>query len=213
MLRQFAGARRAAPVRERCELCRAPLAPEHRHLLENATHHIACACDPCALRFDLVLDGRYKLIPRDVRALPGLEISDALWDDLALPIDLAFLVHSTPAGRVLALYPGPAGATESHLSLGAWDALAAEHPALARMQPDVEALLVNRTRGRRLHFLAPIDVCFQLVGLMRTHWRGLAGGEEVWREIDHFFDRVAARAVAPPEPASPLAPTVEVAHA
>ena len=36
------------------------------------------------------------------------------------------------------------------------------------MQPDVEALLVNRVGGRRLYYLAPIDVCFELVGLMRT---------------------------------------------
>ena len=47
---------------------------------------------------------------------------------------------------------------------------------------------------RRLYYLAPIDVCFELVGLMRMHWRGLSGGEEVWREIDQFFERLQARA-------------------
>jgi len=200
-------ARRApAPVREYCELCRAPLAPEHRHLLEMATHKITCACDPCALRFELVLDGRFKLIPRDVRALPGFQIDDPQWDDLALPIDLAFILHNTPAKRTMALYPSPAGATESLLPLAAWDALVAENPVLAQMQPDVEALLVNRVGDRRLYYLAPIDVCFELVGLMRIHWRGLSGGEEVWREIDAFFDRIAARA-------RPLTLPAEVPHA
>jgi hypothetical protein len=196
-LRRFASAPRAgAGVREYCELCRAPLFPEHRHLLEMATHKIVCSCDPCALRFESVIGGRFKLIPRDVRALPNFQMSDAEWDELALPIDLAFIVESTSAKRMLALYPSPAGATESLLPLNAWDALRAGNPALESMQADVEALLINRVRGKRLYFLAPIDVCFELVGLMRKHWRGLSGGEEVWREIDLFFDRVQARAIS-----------------
>jgi Family of unknown function (DUF5947) len=211
-LRRFAGARQVgAPVREYCELCRAPLAPEHRHLLEIATHKITCACDPCALRFEMVLDGRYKLIPRDTHALTDFHLDDAEWDDLALPIDLAFIVHSTAAGRVMALYPSPAGATESLLTLSAWDALVAHNPVLAQMQPDVEALLVNRIGGHRLYYLAPIDVCFELVGLMRRHWRGLSGGEEVWREIDAFFARLEQRALT--LPAHPVPGILLATHA
>ncbi len=34
---------------------------------------------------------------------------------------------------------------------------------------------------------------------MRTHWRGLSGGEEVWTEIDTFFARLEQRAVISPE--------------
>jgi hypothetical protein len=195
-------------------LCRAPIAAEHRHLLEMATHKITCACDPCALRFEMVLDGHYKLIPRDTHALASFHVSDAEWDDLALPIDLAFIVHSTAAGRVMALYPSPAGATESLLTLSAWEALVADNPVLARMQPDVEALLVNRTGEHRLYYLAPIDVCFELVGLMRCHWRGLSGGEEVWREIDAFFLRLEQNAIAVPGiPHVELAPNAEVHRA
>src|ERR1700677_57635 len=105
-LRRFAVARQVgAPVREYCELCRAPLAPEHRHLLEMSTHKITCSCDPCALRFENVLDGRYKLIPRDPRSLPDFHLDDMQWSELALPIDLAFLVYSTPAKKMMALYP------------------------------------------------------------------------------------------------------------
>jgi hypothetical protein len=203
-LRRFATAReQSAPIRERCELCSVGLAPEHRHLLEMESHRIACSCDACALRFENVLDGRFKLIPRDVRSLPGFRMTDGEWDELALPIDLAFIVRSTPAKRMLALYPSPAGATESLLSLTAWDSLVAENPVLASMQPDVEALLVNRVGERRLYYLAPIDVCFELVGLMRKHWRGLSGGEEVWREIDRFFGEIEKRAY----------PATEVDHA
>jgi hypothetical protein len=192
-LRRFAVAR-GDTVRERCELCSIGLAPEHRHLLEVATHKIVCACDPCALRFENVVEGRFKLIPRDVRSLPDFHLTDGQWDSLALPIELAFLVYSTPAKKMLALYPSPAGATESLLPLSAWDALVADNPVLGRMEPDVEALLVNRVGERRLYYLAPIDVCFELVGLMRIHWRGLSGGEAVWREIDAFFARLEARA-------------------
>jgi hypothetical protein len=202
-LKRFARTRRVGgPVREYCELCRAPLAPEHRHLLEVAAHTILCACDPCALRFEMVLDGRYRLIPRDARALPEFHLDDAQWDDLALPIDLAFIVHSTPARRVIALYPSPAGATESLLTLSAWEALVADNPVLRDMQPDVEALLINRVGPRRLYYIAPIDVCFQLVGLMRRHWRGLSGGEEVWHEIDGFFERLMQGARCDASPVS-----------
>jgi hypothetical protein len=146
------------------------------------------------LRFENVVDGRFKLIPRDAHSLPGLQLTDAQWEDLALPIELAFLFYSTPAQRMMALYPSPAGATESLLPLSAWDSLVAENQALGRLQADVEALLVNRVRERRLYYIAPIDVCFELVGLMRIHWRGLSGGEEVWREIDAFFARLEERA-------------------
>jgi len=207
MLRGFAVSKssQSQPVLERCELCSIGLPSEHRHLLETATHKIICSCDACALRFENVVEGRFKLIPRDPRSLPEFQLSDAQWDDLALPIDLAFLFYSTPARRMMALYPSPAGATESLLSLSAWDSLVAENPSLAQMQTDVEALLVNRVGDRRLYYLAPIDVCFELVGLMRMHWRGLSGGEEVWREIDQFFARLEERAL-------PITPQ-EVSHA
>jgi hypothetical protein len=183
-----------AEVREYCEQCRAPLASDHRHLLEVAAHTVLCACDSCALRFERVLDGRYRLIPRDAHALPAFHLDDAQWDALALPIDLAFFVDSTPVGRVIALYPSPAGATESLLTPSAWESLVADNRVLRDLRPDVEALLINRTGPRRLHYLAPIDVCFQLVGLMRRHWHALSSSEEVWREIDSFFAHLAQTA-------------------
>ena len=59
---------------------------------------------------------------------------------------------------------------------------------LLSMQPDVEALLVNRVGSAREYFLVPIDECYKLVGLIRIHWRGLSGGSLVWGEIAEFFD-------------------------
>jgi hypothetical protein len=190
-LRRFV---RPAPVEERCELCGVALAPAHRHLLEVAVRNIVCACDPCALRFQDVVAGRFRLIPRDPRTFPDLRISDAQWESLALPIQLAFFFYSTPTGKMTALYPSPAGATESLLPLSAWSALTAENPLLGSLEPDVEALLVNRAGQARDYLIAPIDACFELAGLIRLHWRGLSGGEAVWREITEFFARLRAAA-------------------
>jgi Family of unknown function (DUF5947) len=186
-LRRFA---RARPAIRRCELCSVGLAAEHRHMLEMSIGQIVCACDSCALRFQSVLDGRFKLIPRDVHFWPELNFTDVEWESLALPINLAFFFRSSPANKMKAMYPSPAGATESLLPLKAWDGLVARNIALARIEPDVEALLVNRVGTKREYYLAPIDVCFELVGLIRVHWRGLAGGEIVWAEIDQFFSRL-----------------------
>lgn len=191
-LRKFAGAPRQRPrvEVERCELCSASLAQQHRHLLETASRKIACACDACALRFQNVIEGRFKLIPRDIRALPNFQIADADWDALALPINLAFFFYSSGSGKMTAMYPSPGGATESLLPLRAWETLAARNSALSRLQPDVEALLANRVGVNRAYFIAPIDKCYELVGTIRAHWKGLSGGEEVWREIDKFFARL-----------------------
>ena len=117
-------------------------------------------------------------------------MSDAEWDALRIPIGLAFFVHNSVTGRVTALYPGPAGPTESLLALEAWREIAVRNEALAAMEPDVEALLVNRVGSARDHYLAPIDRCYELAGLIRIHWHGLSGGDEVWREIDGFFARL-----------------------
>jgi hypothetical protein len=181
-------------VRERCDLCSLALAPGHRHLLEMAGRRLVCACDACALRFQDVIGGKFRLVPREARALPGFGLTDAHWERLALPINLAFFYHDTARGRTVALYPSPAGATESLLSLESWQALVAENPGLAGLEPDVEALLVNRVGEARECFIAPMDRCYELVGLIRTQWRGLSGGDVVWREIAAFFGRLREQA-------------------
>ena len=183
------------PEPEHCDLCSIALPPVHRHLLEMSNRQLACACDPCALRFENVIGGRFKLIPRDTRALPDFRMSDLEWEGMSLPINLAFLFYSTPNEKMMALYPSPAGATESLLPLTAWESLVAANPILCGMQHDVEALLVNRVEKAREYFLAPMDICFELVGLIRVHWRGLSGGEELWNEIDAFFGRLKKNSI------------------
>ncbi len=191
---------------EGCEFCSLPLVQGHRHLLELPARKIVCACDACALRFENVI-GRWKLIPRDSLRLPDFRMTDAQWEGLSIPIALAFFFRRTPPGKVVAMYPSPGGATESLLPLSNWEALMAENPKLAELESDVQALLVNRLHDAREYYLAPIDLCFELVGLIRLHWRGFSGGDKVWEEINSFFGRLREASAPVPERA------VEVGHA
>ena len=86
------------------------------------------------------------------------------------------------------------------MSLDAWQGLVAINPILRTMESDVEGLLVNRLGLRSgseapEYFLLPIDECFKLVGLIRTHWRGLSGGTEVWQELAQYFFSLRERAL------------------
>lgn len=189
-LRRLARRQTRAAAIEVCDFCSVPLAPQHRHLLEMTGRRIICACDACALRFENVVAGRFKLIPREARALPGFRLSDEQWESLALPIALVFISQNSVTGKATALYPSPAGTTESLLTLENWQSVAADNPELEAMKPDVEALLVNRVSAHRDYFIAPVDICFELAGLIRKNWRGLSGGAAVWVEIETFFARL-----------------------
>src|SRR5829696_3204834 len=186
----------AEAAQEHCDLCSEPILPEHRHLLEVSTRQIMCACRPCSILFDseAASEGRYRIIPDRHLFLEGFEMSDVQWESLRVPVDMAFFFHSTPAEKVVAFYPSPMGPTESLLKLSAWEELETHNPVLKGMERDVEALLVNRARGSREHFLVPMDECYSLVGLIRMNWRGLSGGREVWEELARFFEDLRKRA-------------------
>ncbi|MCU1266442.1 MAG: hypothetical protein JWM21_2760 [Acidobacteria bacterium] len=187
---EFAALRRFIPQRaptERCDLCSAPVGVEHDHLVEPASRKINCACQACALLFSGQAGTKYKRVPRRARFLADFQLTDLQWESLMVPISMAFFFFSTPAGKVVALYPSPAGPTESLLTLDSWHEIVAGNPVLQHMETDVEALLVNRVGPAREYYLAPIDECYKLVGLIRAHWRGLSGGTEVWAEINNFF--------------------------
>jgi Family of unknown function (DUF5947) len=195
-LRRFA---RKPQPEEKCELCSAALGPEHPHLVELLARKLVCACDACALLFDSAAVRKYKRVPRRLQLLESFRITDLQWDRLLLPINMAFFFLSSIDGKVIALYPSPAGAVESLLSLDSWNEIVRENPQLDGMEADVEALLVNRVghvRGSAPaeYYIAPIDECYKLVGLIRSHWRGLSGGTEVWQEIARFFTELRQKA-------------------
>jgi hypothetical protein len=188
--------RDSTPAQERCELCGAPIAPEHRHLLDVSKRELMCACRACSILFasQAASEGHYRLVGDRRLRVEDLELDDATWDELRLPVDMAFFFHDSSAGRVKAFYPSPMGPTESLLGLEAWTALEAANPVLTTLEPDIEALLVNRARGARDHWIVPIDDCYSLVGLIRTRWRGLTGGRDVWEAIAGYFEQLGRRA-------------------
>ena len=112
---------------EHCELCSAELAHEHQHLIEPANRKLVCSCDACAILFSSS-DGKYRRVPRSIRFLENFQMTDVQWDGLLIPINMAFFFNSSSAGKTVALYPSPAGPTESLLSLEAWSEIAEANP-------------------------------------------------------------------------------------
>jgi hypothetical protein len=213
-LRQFA--RRERPL-ERCELCSAGIRPDHPHLIELAQRKLLCTCEPCAILFS-GQGVKFKRVPRRVLSNPGFNLSDAEWNGLMVPINMAFFFKSSFENRVIALYPSPAGATESLLALESWDDIVARNPILNEMESDVEGLLVNRlgySRGYSAaeYYLLPIDECYKLVGLIRMHWKGLSGGTEVWQELGGYFAGLKARSVDVPVEIKEVSGVEEQSHA
>jgi hypothetical protein len=191
-LRQFA---RREPNRERCELCGSGLLPDHSHLVELAARKLVCSCEACAILFSHHPGGKFKRVPRRVRSLPQFQLSEAAWNSLMVPINMVFFYRSSVENRVIALYPSPAGAMESLLPLAAWNDIVASNPILQQLEADVEGLFVKRLgNSAPRYYLLPIDECFELVGLIRMHWKGLSGGTEVGEKLAEFFARLETRA-------------------
>lgn len=191
-LRRLASKR---PEPERCFLCGRPLCDEHPHLIDPQNRRLLCACDACTILFDDARATKYARVPRDIRSLAGLSIDDGFWNGLAIPIGLVFFFRSTASGGVMAVYPSPAGPTETSVDEETWSELAALHPSIGAMRDDVEALLANRIRDTREYFIVPIDECYKLTGLIRRHWSGFTGGSEAWCQIQAYFDKLKSRAI------------------
>jgi len=194
-LRRFV---RRSPVRENCELCHEEIDQGHSHLVQPSSRRLLCCCRACAVLFSNHESANYRRVPDQCEFLAEFRMTDRQWEALRIPINLAFFFRSSAAQRVLGFYPSPAGATESLLSLAAWESLIEDNPQLAEFEPDVEALLINRMEGERGYYRAPIDRCYELVGIIRANWRGVSGGPEAWSAIRGFFARLKT-ASAPSE--------------
>ena len=210
---------------ERCELCAAAIGTEHEHVVDPARRRIVCVCPPCAILFSAESGQRYKRVPKGARMLAGFRMTDANWESLLVPINLAFFFRNSETadrslavaapnaqrfeagprplgsdGPIVAVYPSPGGAIESEVSAETWDRIVEDNPELRQIQPDIEALLVNRLGAQKgfpadQYYLAPIDECYKLVGLVRAHWRGLSGGDELWRVLRSFLSALTPEAV------------------
>lgn len=154
-----------------------------------------CSCEPCwAMRAG---DPELKPTGTRVRCLDDFQLSDELWAKFQIPIGLAFFFLSEVAGGPIALYPSPAGATECELYLEGWDELRAANPIVDELEPEAEALIINRMSDPHEHAIVPIDRCYELVGLIKSNWTGISGGSAIDDSVRTFFaglrDKAGAR--------------------
>ncbi len=200
-LRRITESRPAPPAGERCEMCAAPIDEPHSHVVSLESRSLMCTCRPCYLLFtDQDAHLRYRAVPDRYLSFPDLPLDARAWDELQIPVGLAFLFRNSVQERTVAFYPSPAGATESELPLDAWDRIVAHSPQLSVLRPDVEALLIRRSDGPAGScYLVPIDACYELVGRLRMLWRGFDGGTEAHEAMDAFFASVQERSRPAPQ--------------
>ena len=180
----------AVPEVEHCDLCKTTVPPDHRHMLNTYERQIVCVCESCwALR-----SGDSEFRPTGTRTLwlEDFQLPEEIWAQFRIPIGLAFFMHSSVTDCVVAMYPSPAGATESELHFETWNRLAAMNPVLRDLEPDAEALIVNRMADPPMFAIAPIDRCYMLVGLVKASWEGISGGSGVERAIERYFEELRA---------------------
>lgn len=177
-------------------MCGELVPDEHEHVVNTESRSLMCTCRGCWLLFTSrgAGGGKYRAVPDRCVALGELSIAPGAWDELQIPVSVAFFFFNSTLGSVAAFYPSPAGATESLLPLDAWERLVADNEVLATMEADVEALLVRRDAGHNDAFVVPIDACYELVGELRRLWKGFDGGTEAREATDAFFGRLRERA-------------------
>jgi hypothetical protein len=204
------------PAGERCEMCTESIADDHQHVVNVAGRQLMCVCRACYLLFtDTGAELRYRAVPDRYLSFPDFALDRRAWEALQIPVGVAFFFTNSALGRIVAFYPGPAGATESELDLEVWEAISGADSRVRLLSDDVEALLVRvpETDGstdgstdgdhqgemsQPQTYLVPIDACYEFVGRLRMVWRGFDGGQQAREFIDDFFARVDARAKETP---------------
>jgi Family of unknown function (DUF5947) len=182
------------PGAERCDLCGTTIPEDHRHLLHLVERRIVCTCEACwGMRAG---EGDFRPTGQRTVWLEGLDVPDELWTSFQVPIGLAFFMESTVTGCVVAMYPSPAGATESELHFESWSRMLALNPVLERMEADIEGLMVNRLADPAAYAIAPIDRCYALTGIVKASWEGISGGSGVETAVAAFFEQLRGEAVA-----------------
>ena len=175
---------------EACELCGREVSDSHKHLIHIEQRRIVCTCATCwSIRSG---DAEFRPVGNRRVWLDELRMTDEQWAAFGIPIGLAFFMISSVTGSVIALYPSPAGATESELDLRAWESLCEANPEL-ELEPDSEALIVNRLGDEPQQMIVPIDAAYGLVGVVKSAWEGITGGAGVPAAVSAYVEELRAR--------------------
>jgi hypothetical protein len=178
---------------ERCNFCNAVLPEDHRHLVDLSAMRFMCTCDLCMIV--QAVRGSYTPIPQRYLHLANFKMSDELWSDFLIPVNMAFFVLKSNQDGAVAFYPAPTGATESKLKMEPWNELQDLNPQLNNLMPDLEALIVNRLDEVNQYHIIPIDSCYKLIGMIRSSWKGIFGGDEVNNIIRKFFVELKEKSI------------------
>jgi len=178
-------------------MCAAEIPAEHGHIADLEGASLLCGCRACYLLFTQrsAGRGRYRAVPDRYLTDPEHVMAPAEWDQLEIPVGLAFFLRtSRDGGGLTGFYPSPAGVTECILDLHLWAQLVADYPLLGAPDVDIEAALISRSGDGVEYFLVPIDACYELAGRMRLHWHGFDGGTEARASIAAFLADLRQRA-------------------
>ena len=67
-----------------------------------------CTCRPCYLLFTAEgAELRYRAVPDRYLSFAGAVLDARQWDELEIPVGLAFFFANSELGRTVAFYPGP----------------------------------------------------------------------------------------------------------
>ncbi len=67
--------------------------------------------------------------------------------------------------------------------------MCAANPILDRLEPDAEALVIDRTvDSPHVYAIVPVDQAYKLVGLVKERWEGISGGRGVQEAVAEYFE-------------------------
>ena len=118
-------------------MCGEGIADEHSHVVNVAKRNLMCTCRACYLLFtpEGASLGNIRAVPDRYTYDPGFQIDRWQWEQLQIPVGMAFFFHNSSAGKTVAFYPSPGGATESLLSIEVWDQIVAANPDVILVHP------------------------------------------------------------------------------
>ena len=153
---------------------------------------ILCACATCWAQ----RSGDPNLRPTGSRVvwLEDFSLPDELWARLEVPIGLSFFMYSSSVEAMVAMYPSPAGATESELKLDGLGGPARRSiRSSSRSSPTPRRSSSTGCPDQPSYVIAPIDECYAPRRRVKVNWEGISGGDAIERAVPTFFERLRQR--------------------